>query len=285
MVILQIWGCERVDARSHPQIWDFFTEFPRDPLGTHSSRDVVTGKMDPNATEEVIIMLLNQWKLNLDVDHILQGQGADPQIIRQRRPQLVDMAERALEESPDLLDPQLVYEEYGVEDFRHEKISLRDGAVLSGPAIGEHLAPADRVVIMAYTIGPELDRRVASAMRSEPVYALALDGLGTHAVDQLGWLAYQHFEAQAGAQAMQLTMPLSPGMIGWPFEKGQKQLMIMLDSTEAGIQVMDSGQMNPRKSVSAVIGMGKNVQHEEINPCDFCGVQHVCQFRGRHAHR
>jgi hypothetical protein len=230
-------------------------------------------------------MLLNQWKLNLDVDHILQGQGADPQVIRQRRPQLVELAERALHESPALLAPQLTYEEYKVEDFRHQKISLRDGAVLSGPAIGEHLAAADRVVIMAYTIGPELDRRVSSAMRSEPVYALALDGLGTHAVDHLGWLAYQHFEAQANAQGMQLTMPLSPGMVGWPFEKGQFQCMIMLDSSEAGIQVTESGQMIPRKSVSAVIGMGKQVRHEEIDPCDFCGVQHVCQFKGRHTHR
>ena len=230
-------------------------------------------------------MLLNQWKLNLDVDHILQGQGADPQVIRQRRPQLVELAQRALEESPDLLAPQLTYEDYTVEDFRHQKISLRDGAVLSGPAIGEHLAPAERVLVMAYTVGPELDRRLSSAMRSEPVYALALDGLGTHAVDHLGWLAYQFFEEQARALEMQLTMPLSPGMIGWPFEKGQAQLMMMLDSTEAGIRVTDSGQMIPRKSVSAVIGMGKRVQHEEIDPCDFCGVQHVCQFKGRHAHR
>ncbi len=230
-------------------------------------------------------MLLDQWKLSLDVDHILQGQGADPAIIRQRRPQLVELAQRALEESPELIAPRLTYETYSVQDFRHEKISLRDGASLSGPAIGEHLAPADQVVIMAYTIGPALDQRVSTTMKSEPAYALALDGLGTHAVDHLGWLAYQFFEAQANAQGMQLTMPLSPGMIGWPFGKGQTQLMMMLDSTEAGIRVADSGQMIPRKSVSAVIGMGKRVLHEEIDPCDFCGVQHVCQFKGRHAHR
>jgi len=230
-------------------------------------------------------MLLNQWTLNLDVDHILQGQGADPQVIRQRRPQLVKLAERALEESPALLAPQLTFEEYAVKEFQHQKITLRDGAYLSGPAIGELLAPADRVVIMAYTIGPKLDQKVSTAMQNEPAYALALDGLGTHAVDHLGWLAYQYFEENAHSQGMQLTMPLSPGMLGWPFEKGQTQLMIMLDSTEAGIQVTESGQMIPRKSVSAVLGMGKKVQHEAIDPCDFCGVQHVCQFKGRHAHR
>lgn len=230
-------------------------------------------------------MLLDQWKLSLDVDHILQGQGADPQIIRQRRPQLVELAERALAESPNLLTPRLTYEAYAVEDFRHEKVTLRDGASLSGPAIGEHLGPAERVIIMAYTIGPALDQRISALMKSEPVYALALDGLGTHAVDHLGWLAYQFFEDQARASGMQMTMPLSPGMIGWPFGKGQTQLMMMLDSTEAGIQVTDSGQMLPQKSVSAVVGMGEKVLHEEIDPCDFCGVQHVCQFKGRHAHR
>lgn len=230
-------------------------------------------------------MLLDQWKLSLDVDHILQGQGADPQIIRQRRPQLVELAEKALEESANLLLPRLTYESYWVEDFRHEKITLRDGSSLSGPAIGEHLGPAERVIIMAYTVGPALDQRISYLMKSEPAYALAMDGLGTHAVDHLGWLAYQYFEDLAQASGMQVTMPLSPGMIGWPFGQGQTQLMMMLDSREAGILVSDSGQMNPRKSVSAVVGMGKQVRHEEIDPCDFCGVQHVCKFKGRHGHR
>ena len=230
-------------------------------------------------------MLLKEWKLSLDVDHILQGQGADPQIIRQRRPQLVELAERALEESAGLLTPRLTYETYSVEDFRHNRITLRQGASLSGPAIGDHLGPAEQVIIMAYTVGPALDQRISYLMKSEPVYALALDGLGTHAVDHLGWLAYQYFEARAHEHGMQMTMPLSPGMIGWPFGKGQTQLMMMLDSSEAGIQVSESGQMVPRKSVSAVVGIGVKVRHEEINPCDFCGVQHVCKFKGRHAHR
>ena len=27
----QIWGCERANARSHPQIWEFTTEIPKGP--------------------------------------------------------------------------------------------------------------------------------------------------------------------------------------------------------------------------------------------------------------
>jgi len=26
----QIWGCERANARSHPQIWEFTTEIPKE---------------------------------------------------------------------------------------------------------------------------------------------------------------------------------------------------------------------------------------------------------------
>jgi hypothetical protein len=28
----QIWGCERANARSHPQIWEFTTEIPKEPI-------------------------------------------------------------------------------------------------------------------------------------------------------------------------------------------------------------------------------------------------------------
>jgi hypothetical protein len=32
VVVPQIWGCQRAYARSHPQIWDYITEIPKDPI-------------------------------------------------------------------------------------------------------------------------------------------------------------------------------------------------------------------------------------------------------------
>jgi len=43
---------------------------------------------------------MKKWQvddLNLTVDSVLRGQGADPDVIRSRNPHLVDTAEKALD--------------------------------------------------------------------------------------------------------------------------------------------------------------------------------------------
>ena len=63
---------------------------------------------------------LTDWELLLDEDAVLRGQGADPAIIRQRSPRLVQMATRALEEGRSLLQPQVTLSYHKVETIRHE---------------------------------------------------------------------------------------------------------------------------------------------------------------------
>ena len=53
---------------------------------------------------------MKKWQvedLNITVDSVLRGQGADPDIIRTRSPRLIDIAEGALAEALDLLDPEV----------------------------------------------------------------------------------------------------------------------------------------------------------------------------------
>ena len=84
--------------------------------------------------------LLRDWELNLDVDLVLRGQGADPAVIRARRPALVATAEQALQEGLALLDPSVAYAVYPAEGLRHERLALQDGRYLAGALIAQHLA-------------------------------------------------------------------------------------------------------------------------------------------------
>ena len=52
--------------------------------------------------------------LKLDVDAVLRGQGADPVILRKRKPRLVDIAANALDIGIDLLRPQVISRELKV---------------------------------------------------------------------------------------------------------------------------------------------------------------------------
>ncbi len=48
------------------------------------------------------------WRLDYDVDDVLRGQAADPAVVRVRRPLVVELAERALTNGRDLIEPAVI---------------------------------------------------------------------------------------------------------------------------------------------------------------------------------
>ncbi len=222
--------------------------------------------------------------LGLDVDWVLMGQGADPQKLRARRPQLVDIAARALQDGLPLLKPQAAIQFLEVRSFTHNRLELENGFALHGQAIAQHLSAAQKVALMVYTVGEELEARIAEEMAREPSYGLALDGLGTGAIDAMGGRLFHHYEDLAARQNMQLSIFVSPGMKDWTVEEGQPQIFAALDTREIGVRVTPGWQMLPRKTASAVIGFGKNLVPAEGLPCEYCSLNETCRYKGRHAH-
>lgn len=93
-------------------------------------------------------------------------------------------------------------------------------------------------------------------MKSDLVYALALDGLGSAGVESLANAACRQFEIEAEEQHLEATIPLSPGMIDWSVEEGQPQIFDLLPAEEIGVKLTPSWVMIPRKSLSMVMGIG-----------------------------
>jgi len=226
--------------------------------------------------------VVREWELPLTVDLILAGQGADPGIIRQRRPQLVTLAERALAEAAALLRPQVAYRRMEIVSADDNRLTLAEGTALSAPPLVQQLGAAQHVILLAVTIGRDLEPRIAALMDADPAYALALDGLGTVAVDALYRAAYRRFETEAAARGQHLSRPFSPGMTGWPVNEGQRWLFSHLDASAIGIRVLTSGQMEPRKSCSALIGVGRDVQPYAGRPCPTCPMHATCTYQQRH---
>ncbi len=222
--------------------------------------------------------LISDWVLDLEVDHVLRAQGADPAVIRARRPRLVAVAEQALHEGLADLAPAVVYRELAVEGLRHETLALEGGSRLRGPLIAQHLAAARRVVVAVCTVGDGLEAKVHQAMESDPVFGLALDGLGSAATEVLASAAARRFEGQAQAEAMEATLTLSPGMIGWEVSDGQAQIFAIVDASPAGVALNPNGMMVPRKSISFVVGIGPGLAGP-ARACDLCGLHETCRYQ------
>jgi hypothetical protein len=222
------------------------------------------------------------WELDLDVDQVLRGQGADPQVIRSRRPALVAATELALTAGRPLLQPVVAYRDIPVREIRHERLSLEGGGQLIGKLIGEHLAAAEHVTVVVCTIGEAIDTLLAQVMDDDPVHGLALDGLGSAAVEALAAAACRRVEAIAGERGQQVSIPLSPGMVGWPVVEGQSQIFSLMDVSEAGVSLTSSGMMIPRKSLTMVLGIGAHVLAAGT-ACDYCSLHETCRYQDHYA--
>ena len=119
-------------------------------------------------------MMVNLGKLDLafDADAVMRGQGADPAMLRARRPALAQIAEQALEEGSPLVEPSVICRAFEVEGVRHERLLLEGGVELRGKLIAEHLGMAKRVYVLLCTIGPMLEhvcgRDVGGEHHAEP---------------------------------------------------------------------------------------------------------------------
>ncbi len=225
--------------------------------------------------------IVRDWQLNIDVDMVLRGQGADAAIVRQRRPRLVEIAERAIAEGSALIDPAVVYRVMPVVSVRHECMTLANGSQLTGSLVAQQLAAAQQVALIICTIGDALDQRIAALMWTDPAYALALDGFGSAAVDALGAAMCARLEDEAARDGQCTSVPLSPGMIGWPVEVGQLQVFSLLDADGIGLTLNDSAQMIPRKSTSMIVGLSRTL-FGEGRPCDFCALRATCRYQNQY---
>jgi len=221
--------------------------------------------------------------LNVDVDMVLRGQGADPAVIRQRKPRLVALAQRALDEGMQLIEASALYGIFPVEKISHERIALAGDLWLKGSLLTQHLGCAEQIALMICTLGPKLEDRISALMTDDPAYAFALDGFGSMAAEALGLAVCSELEADARDAGLFTSIPINPGMIGWELGDGQPQLFSALDAARIGVVLNESAQMIPHKSVSMILGIS-HFPFSAGRPCDFCSMSATCRYQNRDTH-
>jgi hypothetical protein len=221
---------------------------------------------------------LNNLHFEIDADAILRAQGGDPEAIRARRPEFVELADYALAEAQSVLEPRVIYERRAVRDVLHNRLRLEDGIELTGSLVVEHLAPADEIVAILCTVGSGIEAMTQDALSTDPVYGLALDAVGSATVEALSVAACRYFELEAETQGIGSSVPLSPGMDNWPVGEGQPQLFKLLPAQEIGVSLTEGCLMQPAKSLTLILGIGANV-NAKGTVCDYCAVRNTCRYR------
>jgi len=144
----------------------------------------------------------------------------------------------------------------------------------SGPFRG-----AERVAYCVCTIGRRLEDRVAElARKAEPLRALILDAVGSASVEGVTDLVNAAICARIGQSDLFTNRRISPGYRGWPIA-AQQEIFALLPSRVSGVTLTPKCFMEPRKSISAAVSVGRHVPHSKyVTICGYCDLRD-CAFR------
>ena len=178
-------------------------------------------------------------------------------------PLVIARIEEMLEESRALIDPRGCY----------TIKSLRETPA-DGPFRG-----ADQIAYSVTTIGRRLEERVAElARRGETLRALVLDAIGSATVESVTDSINAEICRQVGQAGVFTNRRISPGYRGWPIT-AQTEIFELLPSRLSGVQLKPTFFMEPRKSISAAISIGRHVAHSKyVSICAFCD-RRDCAYR------
>ena len=159
------------------------------------------------------------------------------------------MLDECINDAVDKLSYKLCYAEHPL--TRVENALDFGFAKVVSEKLSVHLSECDRVIILAATIGIEIDRLAARYSRISPAKALILQGLGAERIEAVADL----FCRELTDSGLVLTSRFSAGYGDLSLEF-QREIFRALDCQKnIGLTLNESLIMSPTKSITAIIGI------------------------------
>lgn len=153
----------------------------------------------------------------------------------------------------------------GTRFFRTEKI------------IRNQLKGVDKAALLLCTIGSKPEQRARQLLENgDPALGFIADTAASVLAEKVAEVVHRHLEMKFESEGLGVTNRFSPGYCGWNVHE-QHELFSLLPDGFCGVHLEDSAFMQPRKSVSAIVGIGKAMQRSEY-PCVKCN-DNQCLYR------
>lgn len=124
-----------------------------------------------------------------------------------------------------------------------------------GTKILKHLSHCEKVIILAVTIGDEVEKIIEQSFQDGSyVYALLLDAAATTAVEQAADNLEKNIEPRVASMGYKRIWRFSPGYGDWDINC-QPEMLSLSAARAINITCTSSMMLSPRKSVTAIIGL------------------------------
>ena len=175
--------------------------------------------------------------------------------------------------------PQAGYGVYGGTGLGEGGFLCGGQAFKTGGIIRRYLEGAEQVALFVATAGDGMERLLREAAASGDVFhQYILDTAGSEIAEAAAERLEAAVAQAAAGQGMTITNRLSPGYCGWSVRE-QEKLFALLPERFCGITLSESALMHPIKSVSGVIGIGREVAREAY-ACALCDFADCARRKG-----
>ena len=149
--------------------------------------------------------------------------------------------------------------------------------LLTGQDIRSHLSGCTDCILLAATLGAQVDTLIRRAQVNDMEQALWLDAAASAAIEEVCDTAQRQIAEQLGQS---LTHRFSCGYGDLPLSI-QPQLCTLLDSAKSiGLSVSHSSMLTPVKSVTAILGiLPAGTVASAPKPCTICHLKENCVLR------
>jgi len=196
-------------------------------------------------------------------------------------PATTQAVREALEGAPAWLKPAGLYRIEAVESIDRGRLVLACGVSFRG-GMRDLLGDCTAVAAFVVTAGEGIEAASKDAFRrGERVRGLALDALGSAAVDAVYDVLERALRDEAGASGWSITAPYSPGHCGMPLEES-RGIFALVRACRIGVDLTPAWIMRPAKSASGLVGLGEAGRIAPYGtPCERCDRRGDCRMRRR----
>jgi len=163
------------------------------------------------------------------------------------------------------------------------RVMDREKVHTEGFSIEKHLEGCHQVILMAATLGAEVDALLRKMQVSDMAMAVIIDAGASVMVEQICDAFQKEIEkeirhADQGA-VLHFTSRFSPGYGDYPVNEQRRILQYMEAQKKIGLHVTRDSLMIPRKSVTALIGAADHPVTGHRAGCRECLLKEKCILR------
>lgn len=147
-----------------------------------------------------------------------------------------------------------------------------------GRDLARHLQSCDRILLMAATLGSEVDTLLRRMELTDIALAATADAMASVLLEQVCDALEEELRAQLRAEGLYLTGRFAPGYGDCPLELNE-EISLAVDSVRGcGLAVTAAHLLVPRKSTTALLGIADHPVTGAMAGCGTCHLRETCAF-------